>query len=45
MHTSASEFAGVAVRAAATHDTKMAVEALSQVTQNCVACHAGYRLQ
>ena len=45
MHTSASEFAIVAARAAATHDAKSAVEALSRVTQNCVACHAGYRLQ
>jgi cytochrome c556 len=45
MHTSASEFAAVAARATATHDSKAAVEALSRVTQNCVACHAGYRLQ
>jgi hypothetical protein len=45
MHTSASEFAVVASRAATTHDAKTAVEALSRVTQNCVACHAGYRLQ
>lgn len=45
MHTSASEFAVVASRAATTHDAKAAVEALSRVTQNCVACHAGYRLQ
>ncbi len=45
MHTAASEFAVVASRAAPTHDAKAAVEALSRVTQNCVACHAGYRLQ
>jgi hypothetical protein len=45
MHTSASEFADAAGRAASTHDGKAAVEALSRVTQNCVACHAGYRLQ
>jgi hypothetical protein len=45
MHTSASEFAVVASRAATTHDAKAAVEALSRVTRNCVACHAGYRLQ
>lgn len=45
MHTSASEFADAAERAATTHDGKAAVEALSRVTQNCVACHAGYRLQ
>jgi hypothetical protein len=45
MHTSASEFAVVAARDSMTHDAKGAVEALSRVTQNCVACHAGYRLQ
>ena len=45
MHTSASEFAIVAARAATTHDAKGTVEALSRVTQNCVACHAAYRLQ
>ena len=45
MHTSASEFADVVGRAATTHDAKAAMEALSRVTQNCVACHAGYRLQ
>jgi len=45
MHTSASEFAVVASPAATTHDATVAVEALSQVTRNCVACHAGYRLQ
>jgi hypothetical protein len=45
MHTSASEFAVVASRAATTHDAKAAVEALSRVTPNCVACHAAYRLQ
>lgn len=45
MHTSASEFSVVASRGATTHDTRAAVEALSRVTQNCVACHAAYRLQ
>ncbi len=45
MHTSASEFSVVASRAAKTHDAKAAVEALSRVTQNCVACHTAYRLQ
>ena len=45
MHTSASEFAEVAARAATTHDAKPALETLSQVTRNCVACHATYRLQ
>lgn len=42
MHTSASEFAVVTSRTAMTHDAKAALEALSPVTQNCVACHAGY---
>ena len=45
MHTAASDFAVVAARAATTHDSKAAVEALSRVTQNCVACHASYRLR
>ncbi len=45
MHTAASDFAVVAAHAAATHDSKAAVEALSRVTQNCVACHASYRLR
>ncbi|HLZ96956.1 MAG TPA: hypothetical protein VKP66_03365 [Steroidobacteraceae bacterium] len=45
MHTSAGEFAVVASRAASTHDGKAAVEALSRVTENCVACHSTYRLQ
>ena len=45
MHTSASEFAVVASHAATTRDATAAVEALSRVTRNCVACHAGYRLQ
>jgi mono/diheme cytochrome c family protein len=45
MHTSASEFAVVASRVATTHDGNAAVEALSRVTENCVACHTSYRLQ
>jgi hypothetical protein len=45
MHTSASEFAVAASHAATTHDATAAVQALSRVTNNCVACHAGYRLQ
>lgn len=45
MHTSASEFATVALRAAATHDPAPAMKALSQVTEHCVACHSAYRLQ
>ncbi len=45
MHTAASEFAAAATRAAASHDTLAAVAALSNVTQNCVACHAAYRVR
>jgi hypothetical protein len=44
MHTAATEFAVASQRAAATQDTTAAVEALSRVTQNCVACHAAYKL-
>ena len=45
MHTSASEFAAVAERAATTHDPAPVMKALSRVTENCVACHSAYRLQ
>lgn len=45
MHRSASQFAIEAQNAAATGDGKKALSALSKVTQACVACHAGYRLQ
>jgi hypothetical protein len=45
MHTAATEFAIVTQRAAATQDATAAIEALSRVTQNCVACHAAYRLR
>ena len=45
MHTSASEFAAVAAKAAATHDTAAVIHALSRITPNCVACHAAYRLR
>ncbi len=41
MHTAASEFAVVAQ----THDSKKAMEALSRITSNCVACHTAYRVQ
>ena len=45
MHRSASQFAIEAQNAAATGDGKKALAALAKVTQACVACHAGYRLQ
>jgi len=45
MHTSASEFAAVATKAVATHDTASVIGALSRITPNCVACHSAYRLR
>lgn len=44
MHRSASQFAVEAQNAGATGDLPKALAALSRVTQSCVACHAGYRL-
>jgi len=41
MHTAASDFA----RVAKTEDRAGAMTALSHVTQNCVSCHASYRLR
>lgn len=45
MHHSASQFAIAAQEASATGDMKPAVAALSRITANCVACHAGYRVE
>lgn len=45
MHRSASRFAVAAQDAGATGDVKPALAALSQVTAQCVACHAGYRVK
>jgi hypothetical protein len=45
MHRSASRFAMAATDAGATGDLKPALAALAQVTAQCVACHAGYRLK
>ncbi len=45
MHRSASRFAIEAQNAAVTGDLRPALEALSQVTTQCVGCHAGYRLK
>ena len=45
MHRSASQFALAAGNASATGDVKPALEALSNVTAHCVACHAAYRLK
>ena len=45
MHRNASRFAVAAKDAAITGDLKPVLEALSNVTAQCVACHAGYRLK
>ncbi len=45
MHRAASHFAVVAKDAAVSGDVKPALAALADVTQSCVACHAGFRLQ
>ena len=45
MHRAASRFAIAASNAGATGDVRPAVAALAEVTANCVACHAGYRLR
>lgn len=45
MHHSASRFAVIANNAAVEGDVKAALEALSDVTRQCVACHSGYRVQ
>lgn len=44
MHRAASQFALVAKEVAVDGDTGRAVGALAKVTQQCVACHAAYRL-
>ena len=44
MHRSASEFALVAQESGASGDISHAVAALSKVTEQCVACHAAYRV-
>lgn len=45
MHRSASRFAIAAQDAAVSNDPKPALAALAQVMQQCVACHAAYRLE
>lgn len=45
MHHSASRFALAASEASATGDLRPALAELANVSQTCVACHAGYRLQ
>jgi hypothetical protein len=45
MHRAASRFAIAATSAGATGDVRPALAALAAVTQQCVACHAVYRLK
>ncbi|WP_296891565.1 hypothetical protein [Thiobacillus sp.] len=45
MHQAASRFAVIAQETGVTHDLPRALGALNQVTLQCVACHAGYRLK
>lgn len=45
MHRSASQFATVAKDASVTGDIKATLAALARVSQTCVACHAGFRMQ
>lgn len=45
MHRAASRFAVEATNAGATGDIRPALAALATVTQQCVACHAAYRLK
>jgi len=44
MHRSASQFAVIAQESAVDGNLKRAIEGLSQITQHCVSCHAGYRV-
>ncbi|MBK6629746.1 MAG: hypothetical protein IPG33_01190 [Betaproteobacteria bacterium] len=45
MHRHASRFAVAAKDAGATGDVRPALAALAATTAQCVACHAGYRVQ
>lgn len=45
MHKAASRFSIAAANAGASGDVRGALEALSAVTAQCVACHAAYRLE
>ena len=45
MHKAASEFSLVAQESGVTGDAAQAVAALSKVTEQCVACHAAYRVR
>ena len=45
MHRTASRFARTAQEASFDNDLPRALGALADLTQQCAACHAGYRLQ
>lgn len=45
MHRAASRFALVAQEASVDNNLPRALGALSEVTQQCVTCHAGYRIK
>jgi cytochrome c556 len=45
MHRSASRFSVEASNSGATGDVKASIGALARVTQQCVACHATYRMK
>ena len=45
MHRAASRFAIEATNAAATGDARKPLATLAEVTSQCVACHAAYRLE
>ncbi|WP_197703319.1 cytochrome c [Sulfurifustis variabilis] len=45
MHRSASRFARVAQEAQVTGEMRPALNALAELTRQCVACHASYRLR
>lgn len=45
MHRQASQFARLAQEAAVDRNVKQAITKLASLTQQCVACHATYRIQ
>jgi hypothetical protein len=45
MHRAASRFARTTQEAAVTRDLPRALGALGELTQQCVACHAGFKLK
>lgn len=45
MHRAASQFALIAQDAAVDQDLPRALKSLSAITQQCVACHAAYRIR